>query len=108
MAKAPWSNCINYEIILNLTIAQAWDLLWRPEGQHKWLGPDSNIDLRQKSRIIFCDESGPWRAATLLTLKDLVEVTFIVSMAGDWQAEGRTFLRIRFDQNDDAGGHQVA
>jgi hypothetical protein len=104
MAKAPWSNCINYEIVLNLTIAQAWDLLWRPEGQHKWLGPDSNIDLRQKSRIIFCDESGPWRAATLLTLKDLVEVTFIVSMAGDWQAEGRTFLRIRFDQNDDAGG----
>jgi hypothetical protein len=104
MAKAPWSNCINYEIILSLTIAHAWDLLWRPEGQHNWLGPDSNIDLRQKSRIIFCGESGPWRAATLLTLKDLVEVTFIVSMAGDWQAEGRTFLRIRFDQNDYAGG----
>lgn len=103
-ATAPWSNCINREIILHLTIAQAWDLLWRPEGQHKWLGPDSSIDLRQKSRIMFCDEAGPWRSATLLTLKDLVEVTFVVSMAPDWQFEGHTFLRIRLDQNNLAGG----
>ncbi len=75
---------LRLETFLNLTRADAWDLLWQPEGQSQWLGPDSRLVLRENARVIFCDGSGSWREAQLDTLTDLTEVRFQVSVPLDW------------------------
>lgn len=87
-------NSVSLSIPLSLTRAHAWDLLWREEGQRKWLGPASKIHFHPDSRVTLCNESGPWRQAVLLAYRDMEEVTFQVDGIPGWPGKGQTHLRI--------------
>jgi hypothetical protein len=97
-----WDSVI-LEIPLRLSRAHAWDLLWRIEGQQKWLGPQSRIQLNPASRITFCDESGPWRQADLMVCRDLEFVRFRVSGCPGWSGNSDTLLTIRLVDDRDSG-----
>jgi hypothetical protein len=86
---------IEHQITLHLTKPDAWDLLWHPEGQSRWLGPDSCMQLRAQERVTLCDESGSWREGTVLSLIPCEEVRMSVVRPLDWGVSGRTLLRIR-------------
>ena len=97
--KARPAKYLTLETSLHLTRADAWDLLWQPEGQRQWLGPDSRLDLRENVRVIFCDGSGPCMEAHLESIIDLKEVRFLVYAPPNGHTDSST-ITIRIDLAD--------
>jgi hypothetical protein len=93
---------IEVSIRLHLTKHQAWELLWRPECQRRWLGMQSCIDLQKGCRMNFVDHSGLWRAGIIQLIKDCGDghylASFKVFMAPEWREEGHTSLLIYVDE----------
>lgn len=97
-----YRNPIGITITLNLNKHQAWELLWRPEGQHRWLGLQSCIDLRKDSRVNFVDQSALWRAGIIQLIKDFGDghylASFKIFMAPEWHEQGHTALLIEVEE----------
>jgi hypothetical protein len=97
-----YRNPIGITITLHLNKHQAWELLWRPEGQHRWLGLQSCIDLRKDSRVNFVDQSALWRAGIIQLIKDFGDghylASFKIFMAPEWHEQGHTALLIEVEE----------
>ncbi len=99
-----YRNSFSLTIPLGLTRAHAWDVLWREEGQRKWLGPASRIHLHVDALVALCDESGPWRQAVLVAYRDMAEVLFQVEGLPGWPAKGQTRLSLSLCDSGDPHG----
>jgi len=91
------STSFSLDVQLRLLPAEVWDLMWRPAGQRRWLGPGSCIDLNSSGRWALVDEAGTWRIARRVGVQPSVQVTMMIESAPGWMVGGETRVTIRIE-----------
>ena len=85
---ASWSH----ERTVRLGPSEVWDLIWRPQGQARGLGPQARVDFDPQVRSVLADEAGVWRTARVLKVKGASAVTMEADAPALWQTGGQTRL----------------
>ena len=96
---ASWSH----ERTVRLGPSEVWDLIWRPQGQARWLGPQARVDFDPQVRSVLADEAGVWRTARVLKVKGASAVTMEADAPALWQTGGQTRIIIRLAGDGDSG-----
>ncbi len=91
------------ELRVALPAPELWDLMWRPEGLPRWLGPRACVSLRMHDRCALGDEAGVWRLARIVSMKTGTSVSFSVEPAPAWGPAEATRVTVTVTATTAAG-----
>jgi hypothetical protein len=78
------------QVSVRMGQSDLWDLMWRPHGQARWLGPEARVDFDPLVRSVLADEAGVWRTARVLKYKVSSSVTLEIDALASWQKSAAT------------------
>ena len=97
--SAPWKQSET----LPIPPDQLWDLMWRPETQHRWLGQGTHLKPARGERWALRDEAGTWRLARVVKAKAPRRITLSVQPARAWDERDDTLVAITIEPAGEAG-----
>ncbi|HUR33849.1 MAG TPA: hypothetical protein VM032_08635 [Vicinamibacterales bacterium] len=96
-STSTWSG----QVAAPLSPIETWDLIWRRQGQSRWLGPAARIDFDRSAHSVLADEAGAWRTARVEKVKAPTQIVFAVEPSALWTIRIETRLTIRVQARDD-------
>ena len=102
-AAEPELSSWSASVRLPLTRADAWELMWRPEGQPAWLGAGTRFRLQLGTRWALSDGAGVWRIARPVLIQPSSRVKMKIDPATSWHDGGQTEATIRITDRQETG-----
>jgi len=96
------SPVVSQRLRASLSKTELWDLMWRPEGLTRWLGPSARVRLRPNERCAFGDEAGVWRIARIVSIRVGAQLTLAMEPAVGWAGVTETQVTITLSERGDA------
>jgi hypothetical protein len=75
--------------------AEAWEMLWRPEGKRLWLAEDMALETRVGGRVIQSLEGLPWRSGVVAEWKEKENILLMLDIPTSWKLVGVSQAMIR-------------
>ena len=88
-------------LLRSLSLEDSWELLWCKEGQQRWLGINSNLNLQEGSSSYLHDEQGEYRRVTVTEYINYNKMVLRAAMAADWYETGTTNIEFSISQESD-------